>query len=178
MRPNFDHELTQRIQGIRLLAMDVDGVLTEGKVIYTEGKNELACFNIKDGMGMTLAKKVGLKIAIITGRTSELVGRRAADLHCSDLFQGIIKKREAFEQLLKKYALIKEQVCYIGDDINDLPVLQEVGLAVAVADAVEEVREKAHYITLARGGCGAVREVIDIILYSQGLYQEAIKAFQ
>jgi len=170
-------ELESRIQQIRLVAMDVDGVLTEGRLMYTEDRGEICCFHIKDGMGLTMARQAGLRTAIISGRLSEVVLRRAADLKIPDVFQGVIRKMEPYEQLRQKYHLTKEQICYIGDDVNDLPVLQQVGLAVAVADAVEEVKEAAHYVTRSPGGGGAVREIIDLILHGQGLYDMAVKAF-
>jgi 3-deoxy-D-manno-octulosonate 8-phosphate phosphatase (KDO 8-P phosphatase) len=170
-------ELKTKIQPIRLVAMDVDGVLTEGRLMYTEGRGEICCFHIKDGMGLTMARQAGLQTAIISGRLSEVVFRRATDLKIPDVFQGVIRKVEPYEQLMQKYHLTKEQVCYIGDDVNDLPVLRQAGLAVAVADAVEEVRESAHYVTRSPGGGGAVREVIDLILHVQGLYDMAVKAF-
>lgn len=170
-------DLDARIQRIRLIVMDVDGVLSESRLIYTEEGRDVRSFNIKDGMGITLARSAGLKVAIISGRESALVARRAAELHICEVFQGVIRKREPFFQLLHKYGLDKEQACYIGDDINDLPVLREAGLAVAVADAVEEVKQAAHYVTRASGGGGAVREIIDRILRCQNLYEEAINAF-
>lgn len=162
---------------VRLVAMDVDGVLTEGQVIYIDGEQEVCSFNIKDGMGLTLARQAGLLTAFISGRKSEVVARRAAYLKISDLYQGVIKKGEPLTQLIQKYSLTREQICYLGDDVNDLPVLRQVGLAVAVADAVEEVRQAAHYVTDLPGGKGAVREVIDQILYQQGIYEQAIRVF-
>jgi len=171
-------DLKTRIQQIRLVAMDVDGVLTEGRLMYTADQQEICCFNIKDGMGLTLARHAGLKIVIISGRESEVVARRAKDLQFSAVYQGVINKLGPFLQLQSKYNLTKEQMCYIGDDINDLPIFQEAGLAVAVADAVEEVKLLAHYVTKLPGGGGAVREIIDKILHLQGLYQEAIKFFR
>ena len=171
-------ELKVRIQRIRLVAMDVDGVLTEGRLMYTGDQKEICCFNIKDGMGLTMARHAGLKIVIISGRESEVVARRAQDLQFSAVYQGVINKLEPFIQLQSKYNLTKEQMCYIGDDVNDLPIFQEAGLAVAVADAVEEVKLLAHYVTKLPGGGGAVREIIDKILHVQGLYQEALKVFR
>ena len=170
--------LKARLQRIRLVAMDVDGVLTEGRIIYTGDQGEICCFNIKDGMGLTMARQVGLKIVIISGRESEVVARRAKDLQFSAVYQGVINKLEPFLQLQSKYNLTKKQMCYIGDDINDLPIFQEAGLAVAVADAVEEVKLFAHYVTKLPGGGGAVREIVDKILHVQDLYQEAIKIFK
>lgn len=166
-----------RSRRIRLIAMDVDGVLSESRLIYTEGSGEARVFSIKDGMGITLARLAGLEVALISGRESVIVARRAAELHLTDVYQGVIRKLGTFSQLLRKYGLDKEQACYIGDDINDLPILREVGLAVAVADAVEEVKQAAHYVTQAPGGGGAVREIIDRILRFQNLYEEAIKVF-
>jgi len=173
----LDEELVARGRRIRLIAMDVDGVLAESRLIYTEQEGEVRSFSIKDGMGITLALQAGLKVALISGRESAVVARRAAELHLEDVYQGVSRKREPFSHLLGKYALGREQVCYIGDDVNDLPVMLEAGLAVAVADAVEEVKQIAHYVTASPGGRGAVREVIDHILHAQDLYQKAISVF-
>jgi len=170
-------DLEARIRRIRLIVMDVDGVLSESRLIYTEGNGEVRTFSIKDGMGITLARLAGLEVALISGRESVIVARRAAELHITDVYQGVIRKLGTFSQILQKYGLDKEQACYIGDDINDLPIMREVGLAVAVADAVEEVKWAAHYVTHAPGGGGAVREIIDRILRFQNLYEDAIKVF-
>ncbi|MEW6378766.1 MAG: HAD hydrolase family protein [bacterium] len=175
--PASGNELAVRGQRIRLIVMDVDGVLAESRLIYTDREGEVRAFSVKDGMGITLARQAGLKIALISGRESAVVARRAAELQVPDVYQGVIRKHEPFCHLLQKYGLDREQVCYIGDDVNDLPVLRDAGLAVAVADAVEEVKRIAHYVTLARGGNGAVREIIDHILHLQDLYEEAIQAF-
>jgi len=170
-------DLEARSRRIRLIAMDVDGVLSESRFIYMEGGGEARIFSIKDGMGIALARLAGLEVALISGRESVIVARRAAELHITDVYQGVIRKLGTFSQLIGKYGLDKEQACYIGDDINDLPILREVGLAVAVADAVEEVKQAAHYVTHAPGGGGAVREIIDRILRFQNLYDDAIKVF-
>jgi 3-deoxy-D-manno-octulosonate 8-phosphate phosphatase (KDO 8-P phosphatase) len=166
-----------RSRRIRLIVMDVDGVLSESRLIYAEGNGEVRIFNIKDGMGITLARLAGLEVALISGRESVIVARRAAELHITDVYQGVIRKLGTFFQILQKYDLDKEQACYIGDDINDLPIMREAGLAVAVADAVEDVKRAAHYVTHAPGGGGAVREIIDRILRFQNLYEDAIKIF-
>ena len=170
----ISEELKRRMQKIRLIAMDVDGVLTEGKLLYTQSKQELCSFYIKDGMGLAMARRAGFQIALISGRESEVVALRAKDLKISELYQGVVNKLEAFSALVTKYDLEHEQICFIGDDVNDLPVLQKVGLAVGVSDAVEEVKKIAHYVTALPGGGGAVREIIDKILYAQGLYKKAI----
>ena len=166
-----------RSRRIRLIVMDVDGVMSESRLIYMEGNGEVRTFNIKDGMGITLARLAGLEVALISGRESVIVTRRAAELHITDVYQGVIRKLGTFFQILQKYGLDKEQACYIGDDINDLPIMREAGLAVAVADAVEDVKRAAHYVTHAPGGGGAVREIIDRILRFQNLYEDAIKVF-
>lgn len=158
----------ERAKGIRLLLLDVDGVLTDGSIIYTPDGNEIKAFSTRDGLGLRLVQKAGLQVGLITARTSEVVQRRADNLGISLVYQGAGKKLEVFQRILAEQGLQPPQVAYVGDDWLDLPLLTRVGLAVAVADGAAEVREVAHYVTELPGGRGAVREVCDLLVEAQG----------
>lgn len=149
---------------MQLLILDVDGVLTGGEIILGSEGMELKAFNTMDGMAMTMAHEAGLKVAIITGRVSEAVTARASELGIKDLFQGSMDKMEAYENLLKRHQLTDLQVAYVGDDLLDLPLLKRAGFKVAVANASGELKAMADYVTLASGGNGAVREVVEFLL--------------
>ena len=148
--------------------MDVDGVMTDGKIIFTSSGEEIKAFDIQDGMGITLARRAGLKTGIITGRSSEMVMRRAAELNYDVVMQGNDDKLAQYEKVKQQFNLADEEICYIGDDVPDLPVLQKVGFAVAVSTARDELKQICDYITKRDGGHSAVREVIDKILTYQG----------
>ncbi len=156
--------LRGKLANIKLLAMDVDGVLTNGGMYYSEDGDELKKFNTRDGKGVELLRNAGIKTAFITSEKTQIVERRAAKLRIDELYQGIEDKLVALQQIMSKYGLTYDEVAYIGDDINDLNILQKVGLAITVADGLPDNRSVAHYITKARGGEGAVREVATLIL--------------
>jgi 3-deoxy-D-manno-octulosonate 8-phosphate phosphatase (KDO 8-P phosphatase) len=156
--------LGQKAARVQLLILDVDGVLTGGEIILGSEGMELKHFNTRDGLGIAMARQVGLNVAIITGRVSQAVVTRAVELGIQDLFQGNMDKIEAYERLLKKHQLTDEQVAFVGDDLLDLPVLRRAGLKIAVANASGQLKILADYVTLARGGRGAVREVVDLLL--------------
>jgi YrbI family 3-deoxy-D-manno-octulosonate 8-phosphate phosphatase len=162
--------LSQRAAGIELLGLDVDGVLTDGGIIYATGEMEIKRFHVRDGSGLKLWHRAGKRSAVITGRSSSVVEVRAAELGVSLVKQGVADKLPAYEELLRRAGVAPEAVCYVGDDVPDLAPLRRSGLAVAVADACAEVRAAAHYITRAPGGRGAVREVIELILRCQGAW--------
>jgi YrbI family 3-deoxy-D-manno-octulosonate 8-phosphate phosphatase len=172
--PSAGLTLRQRLARIELLVADVDGVLTEGGIVYGETGGEVAvevkAFHVRDGSGLKLWHLAGKRSAVITGRTSALVQLRAAELGVHCVFQGAADKREPLSRLLAEAGLPPEAVCYIGDDLPDVAPMKQCGLAVAVADACAEARAAAHYITDARGGRGAVRETIERILRCQGAW--------
>jgi YrbI family 3-deoxy-D-manno-octulosonate 8-phosphate phosphatase len=153
----------------------VDGVLTDGSITYGDNDLELKTFHIRDGSGLKIWQHVGKRAAIITGRKSPIVEVRAAELGITPVFQGALEKMPAYRQLLATSDWRTEQVCYIGDDIPDLPVMRHSGLAVAVADACPEAVAEAHYVTRAAGGHGAVREVIELILRCQELWRPLVE---
>ncbi len=163
----------QKAKSIRMFIMDVDGVLTDGRIIYAGDGQEIKNFNVRDGFGIRLAQRVGIKTAIITARYSSMVTQRTRELEITEVHQNALKKLPVYEQILQTHQLTDEQVAYIGDDLVDLPLLRRAGLAIAVADATSEVIQAAHYVTQKPGGKGAVREAVELILKAQGSWQEA-----
>ena len=163
----MDAELRGRAAKIRMLVLDVDGVLTDGKLYFDHAGNEMKAFNTRDGLGMKALQRCGIEVAVITGRKSEAVTQRMTQLDVQHLYQGREDKLNAFLHLLEKTGLDAQQVCFAGDDWIDLPVLLRVGLAVSVADAEDRVKDQAHWITSRNGGDGAVREICNLILAAQ-----------
>ena len=169
--------LAERCRRIELLVLDVDGVLTDGGIVYSDSGAELKQFHVRDGSGLKAWKLAGKPSAVITGRTSRVVEVRAAEVGVGWVFQGAADKLPVYRELLAKAGVTPEQVCYVGDDVPDLPLLANCGLAVAVADACPEVRAAAHHVTTTGGGRGAVREVIELILGCQGLWQRVVARY-
>jgi 3-deoxy-D-manno-octulosonate 8-phosphate phosphatase (KDO 8-P phosphatase) len=171
--------LTQdRCRAIEMLVLDVDGVLTAGGITYAEDGIELKTFHVRDGSGLTIWHRAGKRSAIITGRQSRVVGVRAAELGIHPVVQGAFDKFAAYRQLLTECGVKAERVCCVGDDLPDLPLLGNCGLAVAVADACPEARAAAHLVTRAAGGCGAVREAIEVILQCQGVWPSVVQRYR
>jgi 3-deoxy-D-manno-octulosonate 8-phosphate phosphatase (KDO 8-P phosphatase) len=166
-----------RARQVRLLVLDVDGVLTNNQLIFGNDGEILKIFHSQDGLGIAAAHKAGLKTAIITGRNSEMVRRRGEELKIGDLNQGSMDKVSALNELLGKHELTLDNIAYVGDDLNDLPVLSRAGLACAVANAVPEVKARAHYVASREGGCGAVREIIEYILKAQGKWDWVVEQY-
>jgi 3-deoxy-D-manno-octulosonate 8-phosphate phosphatase (KDO 8-P phosphatase) len=166
--------MQSKLQRIKMVLMDVDGVLTGGEIIYTAAGDELKVFNIHDGMGITLARMAGLKTGIITGRMSEMVRRRTDELKFDVVVQGQVNKLAAYEDIREQFRLHDEEIAYIGDDLVDLCILTRVGFSVAVADARKAVTATCDYVTEAVGGRGAVREAIDLILQGQGKLENLV----
>ena len=156
---------------IKLLILDVDGVLTDGKLWFTSEGQEMKSFHVHDGMGMTRLQQAGIPIAIITSRNSPIVSTRMQELGVQQVYQGQKSKSSAFEELLQKFNLTPSAVAYVGDDLPDLPVMQRVGLSVAVANATTPIKQQADWQTKNNGREGAVREVCEMILKSRGLDQ-------
>lgn len=169
--------LDQRCQEIELLVTDVDGVLTDGGIILNNEGVESKNFHIRDGLGFKLWRQAGFRGGIITGRNSQVVRLRAQEMGLDIVRQGIDDKLTVAEELLKQLGLSPQQLAYVGDDLVDLPVIRMAGLGIAVADAAEEVRSAADYVTKARGGQGAVREVVELILKSKKVWQDIIQTF-
>lgn len=165
--------LTLRASKIRLVVMDVDGVLTDGKISYTSAGDEIKSFNVKDGLGISLGIRAGLSFGIITARESVMVTRRAEELGIQHLIQKTRTKLPALAQLVADLGLTMAQVAYLGDDLPDMPCMEAAGFAACPADAAREVRAMAHFVSRFRGGEGAVREILELILDSRKTSVEA-----
>lgn len=152
------------LRKIRVLVLDVDGVLTDGGMYYGPAGEGLKRFNVKDGLGLRLVREAGLELALISGENSEIVKRRAEKLKIANVYVGIEDKLQTLKEFLATRSIALDEVAYVGDDLNDLPVLKAVGLPIAVADAVAQVRKAAKLVTTRRGGDAAVREVCDLLL--------------
>lgn len=157
-----------RAAHIKLVAFDIDGVMTDGGLHYTDDGGELKTFNVQDGLGLVLMRRAGFELAIVTGRTSGVVEARAADLGIDHVYQGVANKRVAVEALLAKLGLDWSECAFMGDDLIDLPVMARCGLALAPSNARPLVKQHAHAVTVAAGGRGAVREAVEFILDAQG----------
>ncbi len=166
--------VVKRAKRIKMLLLDVDGVMTDGGVILGPGKMELKKFNIHDGMGVTLARAAGLLVGILTGRISEAVRKRAKELKIDEVHQGFFYKEEGYLAILKKRRLKDEEIAYVGDDLLDIPILKRAGLSICVANGVPEAKKVSHYVTRRRGGEGAVREVVDLLLTAMGKKEAAL----
>ncbi|MCI0469285.1 MAG: 3-deoxy-manno-octulosonate-8-phosphatase KdsC [Nitrospirae bacterium] len=165
-------QIAEIAKNIKLLILDVDGVLTDGSIILDNEGNEFKAFHVRDGHGIRMLAKAGIVVAIITGRHSKVVERRAHELGITEVYQKCYIKSIAYEHLIEKLGISDNEVAYIGDDIVDIPIFKRVALSVAVADAVEEAKANAVLITMNRGGRGAVREVCELILKANGKWKE------
>lgn len=172
----MDSALKERIRKIKVLALDVDGVLSDGKIIIDNSGGEIKNFDVQDGFGLVLLRRAGFKIVVITARDSKPVDFRAKDLKIDKVYQNAFPKVESYKQMLKEFDVCDEEVCFVGDDLPDFTVLRQVGFAVAVSNAVCEIKETAHYVTRKSGGNGAVREVVELILKTQGKWDEIVAA--
>ena len=170
-------ELKQLAQPIKLAVFDIDGIMTDGRLYFTSLGDEIKAFNVKDGLGLKLLRDTGVEVAIITGRTSELVKRRANDLKIEKLVQGREDKKTALKELLKNEKLSPEQVAYMGDDLPDLAAIRYVGLGVTVADGLPLVKQHANLITEKNGGDGAVREFCEWLMLAQGTFNQVMDKY-
>lgn len=176
-REAYPPEVWARAGRIRLLILDVDGVLTDG-CLYFGPKDELfKVFHVRDGHGIKMARRAGLEVAFLSGRRSDPAFLRAKELGVSHYYEGIRDKLPVLEELCQKLGLTPDQVAAVGDELVDLPLFQRVGLAVAVADAVPEVRAQAHWVTANPGGRGAVREVTDLVLKATGAWEQLVARY-
>jgi 3-deoxy-D-manno-octulosonate 8-phosphate phosphatase (KDO 8-P phosphatase) len=174
--PDFE-EVARRARGIKLLLMDCDGVLTDGRLELLENGDEQKTFHARDGQGISLFHRAGLKTGIISGRTSSAVERRAQDLEMAYVRQYPKDKVKVLEEILALAKVTLEECAYIGDDLADIPVMSRVELAFAVADAAAETKQAAHFVTEQKGGYGAVREVTELILKAQGSWDDLVKKY-
>ena len=167
--------MERKAASIKLLFLDVDGVMTDGRITINAQGEEIKTFDVKDGQGLKMLRSSGIEVAIISGRKSAVLEHRARDLGIDCLNQGVEDKKALCRQLIKENGCTKEQVASMGDDLPDLAMFEESGLCIAVADAVREVREAADFITKSRGGRGAIREVCEWLLKCQGKWNNALK---
>jgi 3-deoxy-D-manno-octulosonate 8-phosphate phosphatase (KDO 8-P phosphatase) len=163
--------MKERISPIRILLLDVDGVLTDGRIVYDASGIESKFFNVKDGFGIKMLQRAGIAVGIISGRGSQVVANRAAELGITHVYQNFLDKLAPYREILAKTGLDDHQVAYMGDDVVDLPLIRRVGFSAAPADAVSEVRSRVHFVTNNAGGWGAVREVCDLLLKEQGAWE-------
>jgi 3-deoxy-D-manno-octulosonate 8-phosphate phosphatase (KDO 8-P phosphatase) len=170
--------INEKLKKIKMLILDVDGVLTDGYVIIDDNGHESKHFNVRDGHGLKMIQRCGIKVALLTGRQSEVVKHRARDLGIKEIHQKVFNKKELFAKILQKNKLTADQVAFVGDDIVDVPVLKAVGFSAAVADAVDVVKKSVDYITKNKGGHGAVRELCDLILQAQGKWPEIAARYE
>jgi 3-deoxy-D-manno-octulosonate 8-phosphate phosphatase (KDO 8-P phosphatase) len=177
MKSISEKELLKVAKNIKLIILDVDGVLTDGSIILDSEDNEFKSFHVRDGHGIKMLIRAGLTVAMITGRYSKVVERRARELGIKEIYQKCHDKRIAYRHLIEKYSIDPKEVAYIGDDIVDLPLLKGSGFSVAVADAAVEAKNAAMMITKNRGGRGAVREVCDFLLKAKGLWEGVIDEY-
>lgn len=169
--------IEERARRVKMLILDVDGVLTDGRIIYCNSGDELKVFSVQDGFGMFLLRNAGIRSAIITAKRSKALLKRAREMGVAKVYQNAVDKERAYEEVLKRFKFKDEEICYIGDDLIDIPILKRVGFAVGVQDASSEVKTTCHYLTKKAGGRGAVREVIDIILKAQGKWEEVTRVY-
>ena len=170
--------IKEKLKGIKLLILDVDGVMTDGRIIMDNEGRELKNFDVRDGHGIKILQRYGIKVAILTGRKSKVVEYRAKDLEINDVYQGAFNKKDVFGKILEKQKLSPSAVAFMGDDIIDIPVLKSVGFSASVADAIDVVKKSVDYVTKDRGGHGAVREICDMILKAQGKWPEIAAKYE
>jgi 3-deoxy-D-manno-octulosonate 8-phosphate phosphatase (KDO 8-P phosphatase) len=170
-------DLMAKAKQIKLLILDVDGVMSDGRIIVTDSGDEIKAFHVQDGLGIQFLLESGLQVAVITGRDTPSVTARIKKLKIPFLYQGQLNKIQAFEELLAKLHLKPEQTAHIGDDLPDIALFKRVGLAIAVPNAVPLAKEYAHWVTEASGGLGAIREVCDLLLKAQDLWPAIEKRF-
>jgi len=170
--------IQEKLKNIKMLILDVDGVMTDGRVIMDDSGREIKNFDVRDGHGIKLIQRYGISVVLLTGRQSEVVKHRAHDLGIREIYQKVFNKKEVFVKILKKNKLSSADVAFMGDDIIDIPVLKAVGFSAAVADALDVVKKSVDYITQNKGGRGAVREVCDMLLQAQGKWPEIAAKYE
>jgi YrbI family 3-deoxy-D-manno-octulosonate 8-phosphate phosphatase len=171
-------DIIRKARLIKAIVADVDGVLTDGGICYGSNKSELKRFHVHDGLGVLLARRSGLKVLLVSARASQALLRRSREMGVNRLWQGVSDKGRIFDILRREFKLRPHEICYVGDDLPDIPLLAKAGLAVAVPRAAEEVRRMASRITKRDGGEGALREVIEFVLKAQGRWKAAVNAYR
>lgn len=169
---NYSPEISEKAKKIKVLVLDVDGVLTDGRIIHGTYGDEIKNFDVNDGLGMFLVRKSGLKCVILTAKGSRVVMKRAKELKVDKVYKNFHYKIEALAKIKRQFKVTDEEICFVGDDLIDIPVLKRVGLAISPPNAMDDVKKFAHFITQKKGGHGAVREVCDFLLKSQGTWDK------
>jgi len=176
VQDDIHNEIREKAKKVKLLLLDVDGVLTDGRIIYDSEGRELKFFNVQDGLGVRLLEISGVKIALVTTRRSPVLERRVKDMGVDRIYEGILRKTGVLDQILDTYQVRRDEVCYVGDDLVDLGIMRLVGFPVAVKNACQEVKDAASYVTERKGGEGAVREVSELILKVKGTWDRALRS--
>lgn len=178
LKPNIiNPQIEEKIKSLKLLILDVDGVLTDGRLFFDQDGREYKCFHARDGHGIKLLRRSGVELAVISGRQSDAVAVRMRSLGVDYVYQGQENKIAAFDELLEKLAVTADETAYVGDDLLDLPIMQRVGFAVAVSDANVAIKPYADWCTQVPGGLGAVREVCDLIMQTQGNFEGILQGY-
>ncbi len=172
-----DENILNKAKKIKLLLLDVDGVLTDGRIIYDSAGRDSKFFDVHDGLGVYVLHKSGIKTVLITAKSSKTISPRAKDMRVAEVFADIFPKTAVLEKILRKYSVTSDEVCFVGDDLVDLSLMRKVGLPVAVANGACEIKEAASFVTSRSGGRGAVREVAELILKSQGKWEDVLKFY-
>jgi 3-deoxy-D-manno-octulosonate 8-phosphate phosphatase (KDO 8-P phosphatase) len=173
----YQEEILSAVKKIKLLLLDVDGVLTDGRIFYDSKGRDAKLFDVHDGMGVYLLKKAGIPTVLITAKGSRAIKPRARDMSVAEVIENISPKSAALDSILRKYNVSADEICFVGDDLVDLCLMKKVGFPIAVFNACPEIKQTASYITLRQGGRGAVREVAELILKSQGKWFEVLKSY-
>jgi 3-deoxy-D-manno-octulosonate 8-phosphate phosphatase (KDO 8-P phosphatase) len=171
----FDAE--KRLKNIKLLLLDVDGVMTDGSIVYNGSGEEIKSFSVRDGLGIRILMETGVSIGIVTGRSSDALYHRCKNLHVQIIFDGVSDKASALDKITEKTGIKEDRIAYIGDDLPDIPIMGKIGIPIAVAGAHEKVIEVAHIVTSLEGGKGAIREVCEAIIKAQGNWQSVINKY-
>jgi len=174
---NLPPDVQERASLVKLVLLDVDGVLTDGKIYLGSNGYDGRSFHVRDGHGVRMGQRGGLLFGIISGREASVVTDRASELYITEVHQGVFDKVECFTEILRRSKLSEEAVCFIGDDLVDVPVMRRVGLAAAPADAAPEAQAVSHYVTRAMGGQGVVREVVDLVLRATGKWDQVTSRY-
>jgi 3-deoxy-D-manno-octulosonate 8-phosphate phosphatase (KDO 8-P phosphatase) len=173
----MDQTVQEKAKRVKMLLLDVDGVLTDGRIVYDSRGRDMKFFDVHDGMGVYLMKKAGIPTILITAKNSRAIRPRARDMQVEAVFADVSPKSVVLGDIFKKYGIGKDDICFIGDDLVDLCMMRRVGFPVAVSNACAEIKDAAAYVTAKAGGRGAVREVIEIILKSQDKWRKAMEAY-
>ena len=171
---NIPEKLKARFKKVKLLLLDVDGVLTDGRIIYDSSGKDSKLFDVHDGLGVYCLYKCKINTIIITAKNSKTISPRAKDMHVAEVFADIFPKTAVLDKILKKYRVSLDEICFVGDDLVDLSLMRKIGLPVAVANATSEIKSAAAYVTNCKGGRGAVREVAELILKAQAKWKDIL----